>query len=53
MERKNSDFFGGLFDINRDGVTDIGEQALAFMMFEELMEDDEDSEDFDDDDDDF
>lgn len=32
-----SNFFGGNFDFNGDGKTDIGEQFLAYMIFEEIM----------------
>lgn len=34
MKPKNKDFFGGLFDFNGDGKTDLGEQFIAFQMFE-------------------
>ena len=35
--------FGNLFDFNRDGKTDIFEQAMGFAILEELeKEDDED-----------
>ena len=30
-------FFGGLFDLNGDGVLDEGERALDFMAFNEIM----------------
>lgn len=43
------DFFGGIFDFNRDGKTDISEQFLAFMMMQETMgQIDEDEDDLDD-----
>lgn len=43
--------FGGLFDFNRDGKEDLGEQWLAYKMFEEATktEDDEIDPIFDDD----
>lgn len=33
--------FGGLFDINGDGKEDLGEQWIAFKMFEEATKDDD------------
>lgn len=39
-------FFGNFFDFNGDGFTDIGEEWIAFKIFEECMKDDtDDSED--------
>ena len=35
------DFLGGLFDFNGDGKTDPSEQFLAFMMMQEIIEDEE------------
>ena len=42
-----NDLFGGLFDFNGDGKTDLGEEFLAFKMFEEVTKDDEEDEDDD------
>ena len=33
---KNEKFFGGIFDFNRDGKTDILEQSLAFQIISEF-----------------
>ena len=41
------DFFGGLFDFNGDGRTDLSEQFLAFMMMQETLEDDDSDDPFD------
>ena len=30
MGSKNDDFFGGMFDFNGDGKTDLGEEFLAY-----------------------
>ena len=43
------DDFGGLFDFNGDGKTDLGEQFLAYQIFEQTMRDNSDDEDLDDD----
>ena len=39
------DLCNGMFDFNDDGVTDIGEQYLAFIIFEAVTENSEDEED--------
>lgn len=39
------DLWNGMFDYNDDGVTDIGEQYLAFRIFEAVTEESEDGED--------
>lgn len=49
MGTKGDDFFGGLFDFNGDGKTDLGEQFLAYQIFEQTMRDNSDDEDLDDD----
>ena len=36
------DFLGGLFDLNRDGETDIIEQAIGFTVLDEMSREDED-----------
>lgn len=33
----SSDFFGGIFDFNRDGKTDFSEQFLGFMIMQDMM----------------
>lgn len=49
-EHSRDSFFGGMFDFNCDGVTDIGEQFLVYKIFEEVMkeQDEEDADDLDD-----
>ena len=51
MAKKKGGFWGGLFDFNGDGKTDIGEQFIAYKMFEDCTKgfdsDDDDSIDFD------
>ena len=43
----NDDFFGGFFDLDGDGKTDLGEQFLANKFFEELeKEENEDDDDW-------
>lgn len=37
--------FGGLFDFNGDGKEDLGEQWIAFKMFEEATKEDDTSTD--------
>ena len=44
-------FFGGIFDFNRDGKTDFSEQFLGFMIMQDMMnteDEDSDLDDFDD-----
>ena len=49
MASKKDDFFGGMFDFSGDGKTDLGEQFIAYKIFEEVTkEDDPDSDDSDD-----
>lgn len=44
----NSDyFFGGLFDFNGDGKTDIAEQFVAYKILEDINKEDGDEEDED------
>ncbi len=40
-----SDLWNGMFDINGDGVSDIGEEFLAFRIFEAVTGESEDEED--------
>lgn len=40
-----SDLWNGMFNFNGDGVTDIGEEFLAFKIFEAVTEESEDGED--------
>ena len=35
------DLWGGMFDFNGDGVTDIGEEYLAYQIFEAVTEESE------------
>ena len=35
MKNNKNDFFGGMFDFNGDGKTDLGEQWVAFKIFED------------------
>ncbi len=35
MAKKNGGLFGGLFDFNGDGKTDLGEEFIAYKIFEE------------------
>lgn len=39
------DVFGNAFDFNGDGHTDISEELLAFMLFEEIEKEDADDSD--------
>lgn len=41
------DFFGGLFDLDGDGVTDSTKEALGFAMISELLDDGNDDLDSD------
>lgn len=42
------DIFGGMFDLNGDGTTDMTEELTGLMMFNELeKEDSEDNNDSD------
>ena len=43
MPSNKDDLFGGMFDFDGDGKTDIGEEFLAYMMFEELSKDEDKS----------
>jgi len=45
--------FGGMFDFNRDGKEDFGEQWLAYKIFQECTKEDNDDADLNFDDDDF
>ena len=37
MAGKKHDIFGGLFDIDGDGITSIEEEFLAYMIFQEMQ----------------
>lgn len=40
----NDDFFGGMFDFNCDGQTDVVEVALGYQILDEMSrEDDKDN----------
>ena len=41
------DVFGGMFDFNGDGHTDVAEEALGFAVMEDMMSEDESSDDSD------
>ena len=50
MDKDKDDFLGGLFDFDGDGKTDVFEQGLAYMMFEDITKEDrEESDEFDND----
>ena len=41
----NDDFFGGMFDFNGDGQTDAAEEALGFMVLDEMSRKNNEEED--------
>lgn len=43
----NDDFFGGMFDFNGDGQTDAAEEALGYMILDEMSREDEDADEDD------
>ena len=43
------DLWGGMFDFNGNGVMDIGEEYLAYKIYEAVTEELEDNEDEEDD----
>jgi len=43
----SSDFFGGIFDFNKDGKTDFSEKFLGFMIMQDMMNTEEEDSDFD------
>ena len=43
-KKKGFDLFGGLFDFNRDGKTDIIEEFTAYSLFQACTQDEESSE---------
>jgi len=45
-------FLGGMFDLNGDGKVDIGEEFMAYKMYEDVTGDEEDDDDYADDEDD-
>ena len=45
----NDDIFGGMFDFNGDGQTDAAEEALGFMILDEMSHEDNEEEDGEDD----
>ena len=45
MAKKNGGLFGGLFDFNGDGKTDLGEAFIASKIFEECMKRSDDADD--------
>lgn len=44
MAAEPFDLFGGLFDLDGDGRTDLAEEFLAFKMFEEVTGEGQDEE---------
>ena len=45
MAKKNGGLFGGLFDFNGDGKTDLGEEFIAYKIFEECVKGNDDTDD--------
>ena len=45
MGANNDDIFGGFFDFNGDGKTDIGEEWVGYKIIEDCMKEDEFSSD--------
>ena len=45
MPSNKDDLFGGMFDFNGDGKTDIGEEWIAFNIFQECMKDENEQSD--------
>ena len=43
MAKGNGGWFGGLFDFNGDGKTDLGEAFIDHQMFEECMGENDDA----------
>ena len=41
------EMFGGMFDFNGDGETDLIEQAIGFSILDEMSKEDEDEDDDD------
>lgn len=39
--------FGGMFDFNGDGHTDVAEEALGFAVMEDMMSEEDSADDFD------
>ena len=51
MSKKGSGFwskpFGGIFDFNKDGKEDFGEQWIGFKILEECTKEEKDMNDYD------
>lgn len=45
MAEENGGLFGGLFDFNGDGKTDLGELFIAYKIFEQCMKKSDDADD--------
>ena len=45
MAKKNGGLFGGLFDFNGDGKTDLVEEYIAYKVFEKCMKKSDDTDD--------
>lgn len=41
------DIFGGMFDFNGDGHTDIAEESLGSVVMEDMMSEEDSADDFD------
>lgn len=44
MASRKDDFMGGLFDFNGDGKTDLGEEFIAYQIFEDMTNNQKSSE---------
>ena len=41
------DIFGGMFDFNGDGHTDVAEEAVGVAIMEDMMSEEDSKDDFD------
>ena len=41
----DNSLFGDMFDLNGDGKTDLGEEFMAYKMYEEVTREDDDDDD--------
>lgn len=46
----DTDFFGGMFDFDGDGHTDLAEMALGFQILDEMSREENDDEFYEDED---
>ena len=49
MSSNKDDLFGGMFDFNGDGKTDLGEEFIAYKIFEEISKENDNVDDLSDD----